>query len=293
LCKNIVKNPISWLDGFKSEIKSIDFELNSSKAYKEKFQLLERFQNVLPLSVNALNDRWTFDILDEKVLGILLNFDGKYTKQTREIVQKTKLEGVSFDLEKTDCWKTVNRAYIRMFVDQQISAKGSFEINNESTKIEYKEYEFDDLKFKSTPLKSIFKGRFKISIPNKFKDKFMFVENKFISGIQKSKLLDYNIFIPSYNRSKEALICYEHLFDDNSQYNEIIVVRESQLEDYQLEHGNEKIIWSLPNSMNFYEVPVNVSSGIGFARLSIQILSSALHLPFIWMFDDNVIPTLI
>jgi hypothetical protein len=289
LCKNISNTPNAWLDGFKKEIKSIDFELNSSKAYKEKIKRLEECNNIQPISVTTLNDRWEFKILDDKVLAILLNFDGKYTKHTREIVQKTFTEGVSFDLEKTDCWKTVNRTYIAKFIDQKISAKGSFEIQNDSTKIEYKEYDFDDLKFKNIPLKSIFKGRFKISIPNKFKDKFKFVDNKYVSGIHKAKKLDYTIFIPSYNRSKEALICYDHLFDDSFQYNQIIVVRESQLEDYQLEHGNEKIIWSLPNSMKFFEDPVNVNSGIGFARLSVQILSSALHLPFVWMFDDNVI----
>ena len=112
-------------------------------------------------------------------------------------------------------------------------------------------------------------------------------------------------FTCSYNRHASACLDRKEVMeplnaecdDQNTgpNYVQVLVVRESQREDYSKRYGGSYVIVALPAALMFryqsnvdpLELRVGVGR-IGYARLFCQLLAHSLGLPEIWMLDDNV-----
>lgn len=155
----------------------------------------------------------------------------------------------------------------------------------------------------------------KLSIPNSKKHWFVInQDNKKIEKLTNSKDIRSWIFMPSYNRSSCGLF-YLNSIKNEKDYRQVIVVRSQEFNCYRDLIGGDFVILSLPdmidmkklmklcsnsnekrlNQYNYtvedktigdYELKDDIG-GVGFSRLTIQILSYHWNLEFVWMMDDN------
>lgn len=94
-----------------------------------------------------------------------------------------------------------------------------------------------------------------------------------------SKRIRHWIINPSYERASIAYLNYRHVMDSHD-FVQLIVLRSNQVETYKTHLWNEgRIIVVLPDD----------GKGIGHARWWIQAIAYFLNLPFIWVFDDNLV----
>ena len=110
------------------------------------------------------------------------------------------------------------------------------------------------------------------------------------------------VFIPTYNRSRRALLHFSHLLERGSTFKPLfaLVVRKSEFEAYQNVWGRFHVIVQLPTRftlppslqkrLNYKEddYVTDDKHRIGFSRLFMQLFAHALGLSFAFHMDDNV-----
>lgn len=122
------------------------------------------------------------------------------------------------------------------------------------------------------------------------------------------------IFTPSAGRAggqRQAFLDWRQALHPDTDYVRVLVVKHRELEEYKqavaVTNGSSKplhqtMIMTIPDKLDLAQltglspayrravqesVP-DVSMGVGYARLCIQLVASVLQLPDVWMLDDNI-----
>lgn len=128
------------------------------------------------------------------------------------------------------------------------------------------------------------------------------------------KVVQNWIFTPSFSRAndvKQAFLNWSKAMDSDVEFIHVLVVRAAERADYEevvavmnscCKPMQQTMIMTLPPKLSLKRLKglsaaykqataladLNINGGIGYARLCIQLVATALQLPDVWMLDDNI-----